>query len=89
MYAGFLYKKTYRYDIPEILLKVALNTINQTEPGYADLALGQIDLQTFLVTGDTRGNLLIFTTEPRRQGIFCFDRKKCSKAGDIHIKPSC
>jgi hypothetical protein len=27
MYAGFLYKKTYRYDIPEILLKVALNTI--------------------------------------------------------------
>ena len=35
VYAGFLYqKKTDRYDIPEILLKVVLNTITQTKPVY-------------------------------------------------------
>jgi hypothetical protein len=36
-YSGFLHQLNYPHDITEILLKMALNAINQTQPGNKGL----------------------------------------------------
>ena len=40
-----LHQKTYRDDMPKILLKVALNTINQTNPNRYNADIFDILLQ--------------------------------------------
>ena len=71
--------KTYRHDITKILLKVVLNTINQTKPSYhrlVDITIDQFKYATFCV---------IPKTEPGH-GFYCSQwfefRGGCSRLGD-------
>jgi hypothetical protein len=48
--------KTYRHDITKILLKVVLNTINQTKPSHhrlVDITIDQFKSATFCVIPKT------------------------------------
>jgi hypothetical protein len=52
--------KTDRHDIAEILLKVALNTINQTKPSLTTMPLNQIsDMPQTLASDKLIGQVMV------------------------------
>ena len=74
--------KTYRHDITKILLKVVLNTINQTKPSHhrlVDITIDQFKSATFCVIPKTELG----------HGFYCSQwfefRGGCSRLGDHHL----